>query len=98
MNKDHSTNKQGQQTNPQGGLQYKDNWKQIQSQARQRWSDLTQDDLTQAEGSRDYLVNTVQQRCGLSRDQAEQQVKDFERGFQSNSSMSQQRSGSQSNR
>lgn len=97
MNKEHSTNKQGQQANPQGSLHYKENWKQIQAQARQRWSDLTQDDLTQAEGSRDYLLNTVQQRCGISRDQAEQQVKDFERGFQSNN-MNQQRSGSQSNR
>ena len=100
MNKDLNSNTASQGSlgskNPSQGLQYKDNWKQIQTQARQRWSDLTQDDLSQAEGSRDYLLSTVQKRCGISRDQAEQQVSDFERGFQSNLSSTQQRSGSQS--
>lgn len=56
-----------------------DSWAQVQQQARQRWSDLKESDLDRAEGSHEYLVSTVQHRCGLSRDQAEQQVSSFEK-------------------
>jgi len=53
-------------------------WKQLKGQARQKWADLTDDDLEKINGKRDELVGKVQERYGLAKDQAEKQVKEFE--------------------
>ena len=53
-------------------------WKQVKGQARQKWADLTDDDLEKINGKRDELVGKVQERYGLAKDQAEKQVKEFE--------------------
>lgn len=55
------------------------NWKQLTGKIKAKWGDLTDDDLTQAEGNTEYLVGKVQERYGIARDEAERQVKDFER-------------------
>mgnify|MGYP002717010420 CR=1 FL=1 len=57
----------------------KGKWKQLKGDVKQRWADLTDDDLQYAEGSRDYLVGKVQERYGRTREQAEQEVSAFER-------------------
>jgi uncharacterized protein YjbJ (UPF0337 family) len=57
----------------------KGKWKQLNGRIRQQWGKLTDDDLTVLEGSRDYLAGKVQERYGVTRDIAEQQVKDFEK-------------------
>ncbi|MGN6152240.1 MAG: CsbD family protein [Lysobacteraceae bacterium] len=54
-------------------------WKQLNGRIKQQWGKLTDDDLTVLEGSRDYLAGKVQERYGVTKDVAEQQVKDFER-------------------
>lgn len=59
----------------------KGKWKQLKGQAKQTWGKLTNDDLDVAEGNRDYLVGRVQERYGVAKDEAERQVKDFERGL-----------------
>jgi len=53
-------------------------WKQLKGQARQKWADLTDEDLEKINGKRDELVGKVQERYGLAKDQAEKQVKEFE--------------------
>lgn len=53
-------------------------WKQITGRIKQQWGDLTDDDLTVAEGSRDYLAGKVQERYGCDRDEAHRQVREFE--------------------
>jgi uncharacterized protein YjbJ (UPF0337 family) len=55
------------------------NWKQLTGKIKAKWGDLTDNDLTQAEGNTEYLVGKVQERYGIARDEAERQVKDFER-------------------
>lgn len=57
----------------------KGKWKQLNGRIKQQWGKLTDDDLTVLEGSRDYLAGKVQERYGVTKDVAEQQVKDFER-------------------
>lgn len=57
----------------------KGKWKQLKGQAKKTWGKLTDDDLDIAEGNRDYLVGRVQERYGIAKDEAERQVKDFER-------------------
>lgn len=55
------------------------NWKQLAGKIKSKWGDLTDDDLTRAEGDYKYLVGKVQERYGIARDEAERQVKEFER-------------------
>ncbi len=57
----------------------KGKWKQIKGSVKEHWGKLTDDDLDQAEGHRDYLIGKVQERYGISKDEAREQVDDFER-------------------
>ena len=57
----------------------KGNWKQLTGKIKAKWGDLTDDDLTRAEGTHEYLVGKVQERYGIARDEAARQVKDFEK-------------------
>lgn len=52
----------------------KGDWKQLKGSVKQKWADLTDDDLLHIEGSRDKLVGKVQERYGHSRDDAEREV------------------------
>lgn len=54
------------------------NWKQIKGRIKTQWGKLTDDDLQAAEGHRDYLAGKVQERYGIAKDEAEEQVKKFE--------------------
>lgn len=56
----------------------KGNWKQFKGQARTRWGKLTDDELDVIQGNREILVGKLQERYGIAKDQAEQQVRDFE--------------------
>jgi uncharacterized protein YjbJ (UPF0337 family) len=56
----------------------KGNWKQFRGKVKERWGDLTDDELDRIEGKRDQLVGAVQKRYGVARDEAERQVQDFE--------------------
>jgi uncharacterized protein YjbJ (UPF0337 family) len=58
----------------------KGKWKQLNGRIKQQWGELTDDDLTVAEADREYLAGKVQERYGVTRDVAMQQVNDFERG------------------
>ncbi len=54
-------------------------WKQLAGRIKQQWGDLTDNDLTVAEGDREYLAGKIQERYGVSRDIARQQVSEFEK-------------------
>jgi len=45
---------------------------------KQRWGRLTADSATQFDGQHDELVGKIQQVYGISRDEAERQLKDWE--------------------
>lgn len=53
-------------------------WKQVKGRIRERWGQLTDDHLDQIEGKREQLVGTIQKQYGLSREEVEQQVKEWE--------------------
>ena len=46
-------------------------WKQLSGKIKQKWGKLTEDDLTRAEGDRDYLVGRLQEQYGIARDKVE---------------------------
>lgn len=54
-------------------------WKQLAGSIRERWGKLTNDDLDVAEGNAEYLAGKLQQRYGIARDEAEAQVREFEK-------------------
>ena len=52
-------------------------WKQIRGEIRETWGELTDDELDQIAGKRDKLAGTLQEKYGWSRDEAERQIDDF---------------------
>lgn len=62
----------------------KGNWKQLNGKIKTQWGKLTDDDLTVAEGNRDYLAGKVQERYGVAKDVADRQVSDFEKSIDKN--------------
>ncbi|MCT7342950.1 CsbD family protein [Pseudomonas aeruginosa] len=55
----------------------KGKWKQLTGKIKERWGDLTDDDLQAADGHAEYLVGKLQERYGWSKERAEQEVRDF---------------------
>ena len=60
----------------------KGQWKQLKGKVKEKWGKLTDDDLTEVEGRRDYLIGRIQERYGIAKDKAESEVRDFERQLQ----------------
>ena len=54
------------------------NWKQFKGKVKEQWGKLTDDDFDVIAGKRDQLLGRIQERHGISRDEAEKQVKDWE--------------------
>jgi uncharacterized protein YjbJ (UPF0337 family) len=59
----------------------KGKWKQLTGKIKSHWGDLTDDDLKEAEGDREYLAGKIQERYGIAKDEAKKQVEEFERGL-----------------
>ncbi|WP_299046037.1 CsbD family protein [uncultured Tateyamaria sp.] len=55
----------------------KGNWKQMTGAIKEKWGDLTDDDLKEAEGDREQLVGKIQERYGVAKDEAEHQIDAF---------------------
>jgi uncharacterized protein YjbJ (UPF0337 family) len=53
------------------GQQLAGNWKQLKGKLKERWGQLTDDELQAAEGNYDHLVGLIQQRTGEGRQQVE---------------------------
>ena len=45
---------------------------------KQKWGELTDDELDQIDGKRDELVGKIQEHYGIAKDEAEEQVNQFE--------------------
>lgn len=55
------------------------NWKQFKGKVKARWGKLTDDHLDAIAGKRDVLAGKIQKAHGVTRDEAERQIKDFEK-------------------
>ena len=53
------------------------NWNEAKGKVKTKWGRLTDDDLMQAEGSKDRLVGVIQQKYGIAREKAEQQLEEL---------------------
>jgi uncharacterized protein YjbJ (UPF0337 family) len=57
--------------------QIEGNWKQLKGKVKQQWGKLTDDDLDELDGNRDLLVGKIQEQYGISKEDAEQQLRDW---------------------
>ena len=53
------------------------NWKQIRGSIREKWGELTDDELDQIAGKRDKLAGILQEKYGYTQMEAERQIDDF---------------------
>jgi uncharacterized protein YjbJ (UPF0337 family) len=53
------------------------NWLQFKGKVKEQWGKLTDDDLDVIAGKRDQLLGRIQERHGLSKEEAEKQVADW---------------------
>lgn len=53
-------------------------WSLIGRKLQAKWSKLTDEDVNRREGSRDYLVDKLQERYGIAKQRARLEVQEFE--------------------
>lgn len=58
--------------------QVEGNWVEFKGLVKERWGELTDDDLLQIQGERQQLVGRIQQTYGISLDEADAQVREWE--------------------
>ncbi|SDW21870.1 CsbD family protein [Thiocapsa roseopersicina] len=58
--------------------QIQGNWKQFTGKVKEKWGDITDDDLDRIAGKRDVLVGHIQEKYGIAQEEAEKQVKEWE--------------------
>lgn len=54
------------------------NWKQFKGKIKEQWGKLTDDHLDTIAGKRDQLSGKIQETYGISKDEAERQITQFE--------------------
>jgi uncharacterized protein YjbJ (UPF0337 family) len=52
-------------------------WKQLKGAAKQKWGKLTDNDLDFIAGKRDQLVGKLQEKYGMSKEEAYREIEDW---------------------
>ena len=55
------------------------NWKQFSGKVKEKWGKLTDDDITVIGGRQEQLIGRIQKRYGMAKEEAEKEVKEWER-------------------
>ena len=58
-------------------LQIKGNWNEIKGKLKQKYAQLTDDDLTFAKGKEEELLGRLQQRLGKQKDELRREIEEF---------------------
>jgi uncharacterized protein YjbJ (UPF0337 family) len=58
------------------------NWKQFKGNALQQWGKLTDDQLDVIAGKRDLLLGKIQETYGITKDETETQLAEWEKRMQ----------------
>jgi len=56
------------------------NWKQLKGKAREKWGKLTDSDFETIAGKKDQLIGRIQERYGISKDEAQKQADEVGEG------------------
>lgn len=57
---------------------FEGNWKQLKGKVQEHWGKLTNDDLDVIAGKRDQVAGKIQERYGITKDEAEKQIRAWE--------------------
>lgn len=57
------------------------NWKQIAGTLREKWGELTDDDLAMINGNREILAGKLQERYGIALEEAQARARKFAEKF-----------------
>lgn len=55
-------------------LKTKGNWNEVKGKLKQKYGDLTDDDLMYAEGKEDELLGRLQKKTGRTKDQLKEEI------------------------
>ena len=58
-------------------LQLKGNWNELKGKLKQKYGQLTDDDLTFAEGKEDELLGRLQQRLGKTKEDVRRELEEL---------------------
>ncbi len=61
----------------------KGQWTQMKGKVKEKWGRLTDDELDQIEGRADILAGKIQEKYGMARDEADREVREFEKSCRS---------------
>ncbi len=64
--------------------QVEGNWKQMTGAVKEKWGKLTDDDLTSAKGQAEALAGRLQERYGITKDEATKQLDEFIKAHKAN--------------
>jgi uncharacterized protein YjbJ (UPF0337 family) len=56
-------------------------WNEIKGKIKQRWGDLTDDDIDRIQGNRAEMIGVLQQKYGMTQEQAERELDQFLTAF-----------------
>ena len=57
------------------------NWTQWKGRLKEKWGDLTDDDIQVLDGKKDQIAGKLQERYGIARDEAEKQLDEWASGY-----------------
>lgn len=52
-------------------------WKELKGEVRRKWGQLTDDQISRIEGNQDRLIGAIQHSYGLTRHEAEKEVRSW---------------------
>lgn len=52
-------------------------WNQMKGSVKEKWGDLTDDELTEVAGKKDKLAGKLQEKYGWTKEEADNQLNDF---------------------
>ncbi len=61
--------------------QIQGNWNQMKGKAREKWGELTDNELQEAKGEREQMVGLIQEKYGKTREAAEREVAEWQRAL-----------------
>jgi uncharacterized protein YjbJ (UPF0337 family) len=61
-------------------------WKQVKGEVREKWGQLTDDDIHVIAGRRDQLIGRIQERYGIAKEEATREVDAFMKSLDAESS------------
>jgi uncharacterized protein YjbJ (UPF0337 family) len=58
------------------------NWNIIKGKIKEKWANLSDNDLAEINGKREQLVGKLQKKYGIAKERAEREIAEWERTFE----------------